>query len=136
MGNSLPPTEPELKYRCAVMGALLDYRNPVVTRISLSSGVMIHGSPSTTRNGDIIFGASDGHVYCLNALGSLKWRVPLDTARTIESCPIISQPEYSPDTYTVYIGYRTGVAAIDSSGHILWRWTHTAAIRSSPTLTR
>ena len=65
------------------------------------------------ENGNVVFGALDGNVYCLAPDGRLKWT--FDTTSPIASVPAISR------SGTIYVGGRAGgLYAIDPSGNVLW----------------
>lgn len=55
---------------------------------------------------EIVFGSSDGQVYCLDATATLLWQVVLGTA--ISSAPALANIDDDPDTLEVVVGSTSG----------------------------
>lgn len=81
-----------------------------------AEGLFVMGAPVVDGEGSILFGDSDGTVYCLSKTGRLQW--DLHTVSNIQSAPVIASDG------TVYVtSYDGRIYAIGGSPRSLWHRT-------------
>lgn len=92
------------------------------------AGHEIFSSPAITKDGLVIFGCDDSHVYALDNEGRLKWKFAADYY-------VSASPAIGPDG-TIYIGSDDQhLYALSPQGKIKWKFKTNYYISSCPNFT-
>jgi outer membrane protein assembly factor BamB len=87
----------------------------------------VYSSPAVGADGAVYVGSLDGHLYALNADGTLRWKANLRDW-------VISSPAVGADE-TVYVGgYSRALYAVNGQGQMAWKYETGKYVFSSPTI--
>ncbi|MEJ2358459.1 MAG: PQQ-binding-like beta-propeller repeat protein [Deinococcales bacterium] len=105
----------------------------------------LYSSPALARDGTIVFGSGDRHIYAINPNGTLKWKVPTHKGNEPREYPYASgmpfaAPSIAPNG-TVYVPVMgDGLYALNPDGTLKWHaptnevLDHAAAIAQNGTI--
>ncbi len=83
---------------------------------------------------EIVFGGTDGYVYCLDDTGQLKWRSPVSVGWSIPFTPQVAYADRS-GTMSIYVSTNApSVVRLNSTGSPLWTYPAPAILFTTPTL--
>ncbi len=101
---------------------------------SYGAGGSISGSAVVNDAGQVLFGARDVKLYCLNGNGSEAWVANLDSLGT----SIYFTAPALDDEGNVYITTNRKLVKVDSTGTVVWRYPdhNTLSISHSPVIGR
>lgn len=83
---------------------------------------------------EIVFGGTDGFVYCLDARGHLIWRTQVSATQSIPYTPQVADMDRSGKDSIIAVTNDPSVVRLDSTGKILWRFNSTNIFYTSGTL--
>jgi outer membrane protein assembly factor BamB len=93
-----------------------------------AAGGFIKSSPAIARNGDVIFGCWDQHVYSVSYNGTLNWKFKTGGW-------IFSSPSINDVTGTIYIGSTDKyLYALRPNGALQWRYPTRGSIVATPSI--
>jgi outer membrane protein assembly factor BamB len=102
------------------------------TAWTYSAGGDISGSAVVNDQGQVIFGARDVHLYCLNPDGGVAWNANLESLGTsiYFSAPALD------DEGNVYVTTNRKLVKVDTGGTVVWRYPEHSAwsISHSPVI--
>lgn len=83
---------------------------------------------------EILFGGSDGYVYCLNDRGQLKWRTLVSPGQSIPFTPQVADVDHSGTLSVVVSTNAPSVVRLNSTGAIVWTYNSPSTLFTTPTL--
>ncbi len=83
---------------------------------------------------EIVFGGTDGYVYCLDDHGNLLWRTRLSTAQSIPYAPLVADMDRSGKDSIIAVTNDPAIVRLDGHGNVLWRYNSTSVIFTGGTL--
>ncbi len=83
---------------------------------------------------EIIFGGTDGYVYCLDGQGNLKWRTLVSPGQSIPFTPQVARFDRSGKLSIAVSTNAPSVVRLNSTGAIVWTYNSPATLFTTPTL--
>ncbi len=83
---------------------------------------------------DIVFGGTDGYVYCLDEDGNLKWRTLVSSGQSVPFTPQVADLDRSGQLSVVVSTNAPSVVRLNSSGSIVWTYNSGSVLFTTPTL--
>jgi len=83
---------------------------------------------------DIVFGGTDGYVYCLDENGNLKWRTLVAPGQSVPFTPQVADVDRSGKLSVLVSTNAPSVVRLNSTGSIVWTYNSASVLFTTPTL--
>ena len=83
---------------------------------------------------DIVFGGTDGYVYCLDDHGNLKWRTLVASGQSVPFTPQVADVDHSGRLSVVVSTNAPSVVRLNATGSIIWTYSSASVLFTTPTL--
>ncbi len=83
---------------------------------------------------EVIFGGTDGYVYCLDDHGNLKWRTLVSPGQSIPFTPQVADADGTGRPSIFVSTNAPSVVRLNGTGSIVWTYNSPATLFSTPTL--
>ncbi len=83
---------------------------------------------------EIIFGGTDGYLYCLDDQGNLKWRTLVSPGQSVPFTPQVADVNGSGRMSVVVSTNAPSVVRLNSTGAIVWTYNSPSVLFTTPTL--
>ncbi len=83
---------------------------------------------------DIVFGGTDGYLYCLDEAGNLKWRTLVSAGQSVPFTPQVADVDRSGQLSVVVSTNAPSVVRLNSTGAIVWTYNSGAVLFTTPAL--
>ncbi len=83
---------------------------------------------------DIVFGGTDGYVYCLDEGGNLRWRTLVSSGQSVPFTPQVADVDRGGELSVVVSTNAPSVVRLNSTGAIVWTYNSGSVLFTTPTL--
>src|SRR2546428_145702 len=83
---------------------------------------------------DIVFGGTDGYVYCLDDHGNLKWRTLVASGQSVPFTPQVADVDHSGRLSVVVSTNAPSVVRFNATGSIIWTYSSASVLFTTPAL--
>lgn len=83
---------------------------------------------------EIVFGGTDGYLYCLYDNGLLKWRTLVSPGQSVPFTPQAADMDRSGKMSIVALTNTPGVVRVNSTGNVVWWYNSSSVLWTVPTL--
>lgn len=83
---------------------------------------------------EVLFGGTDGYVYCLDDQGNLKWRTLVSPGQSIPFTPQVVDAD-GTGRLSIFVSTNApSVVRLNSTGSVVWTYSSPATLFTTPTL--